>query len=355
MIDRLREWLEAEALDAAYLTNPVSVAYLTGFRTDPHERLMALAVRGASATLIVPALEAESAGEAVRGGVEVRGWRDGEDPWRLVAEALAGAGRVGVEKDHLSYAGGERLLGLDLALADAGPALRGFRARKTAAELELLGRAAAVTDEVTGAARGLLAEAGSELELARRLADLIAAAGCKPSFEGIVQFGARSAMPHLRPGDVRPVAGDLALLDFGAEWAGYKADTTRTWVLGAASERQREVHAVVLEAHDRALATVRAGITAGEVDEAARRVIRDAGYGEHFIHRVGHGLGLEAHEDPSLDPGSATALEPGMVVTIEPGVYIPGWGGVRIEDDVVVEDSGGRLLTAAPRDLFEAG
>ena len=126
-------------------------------------------------------------------------------------------------------------------------------------------------------------------------------------------------------------------------------------VVGEPDARQAEVHSIVLAAHDAAVAAVRAGVAAGDVDEAARAVIREAGLGDRFIHRVGHGLGLEAHEDPSLDPGSETVLEEGMVVTIEPGVYLPGWGGVRIEDDVVVEAAGGRLLTSASRELRVVG
>ena len=145
------------------------------------------------------------------------------------------------------------------------------------------------------------------------------------------------------------------MLDFGAAWQGYRADTTRMVVVGEPDARQSEVYSIVLAAHDAAVAAVRAGVAAGDVDEAARAVIREAGLADRFIHRVGHGLGLEAHEDPSLDPGSETVLEEGMVVTIEPGVYVPGWGGVRIEDDVVVEARSGRLLTAASRELRVVG
>jgi Xaa-Pro aminopeptidase/Xaa-Pro dipeptidase len=146
-------------------------------------------------------------------------------------------------------------------------------------------------------------------------------------------------------------AGDFVLLDFGAAFEGYKADIARMGVVGEPSARHLEIHQLVLDAHDAAIAAVRAGVTTGEVDAAARRVIEAAGYGEQFFHRTGHGLGLEEHEDPNLDPGSKTVLEAGMVFTIEPGVYIPGWGGVRIEDDVLVEEDGCRVLTKAHRAL----
>ena len=141
------------------------------------------------------------------------------------------------------------------------------------------------------------------------------------------------------------------LIDYGAAYAGYKADSTRMAVIGEPSARHREIHEVVLHAHDAAIAQVRPGATTGDVDAAARRVIEQAGYGKQFFHRVGHGLGLEGHEDPSLDPGSRTVLEAGMVFTIEPGVYIPGFGGVRIEDDVVVQTGGCLVLTSSDRSL----
>jgi Xaa-Pro dipeptidase len=352
---RLRAWMDAGGVDAAYLTDPVSIAYLTGFIADPHERLMALAVRGAGAVLVVPGLEEESAGAAAR-GVDVRAWRDGQDPWAMVASALGPASRLAVEKGHLSLAGWERLRAATGAAdpIDAGAEVRRLRVRKTPDEIARLERAAQLTDEVTVRIAGELDGGRSELDVAGAIDLLIAGAGARRSFETIVQSGPNSAQPHLRPTARSIAPGDLVLLDFGAAWEGYKADTTRTFAIGEPDARQMEVHALVLAAHDAAVAAVRPGATVGDVDEAARAVIRDGGLGERFIHRVGHGLGLDGHEDPSLDPGGSAALEAGMVITIEPGVYLPGWGGVRIEDDVVVEAGGGRLLTNADRSLRPA-
>jgi Xaa-Pro aminopeptidase len=348
----VRAWMARQDLDAAYLTRPVSVAYLTGFRSEPHERLMALAVRPDRATLIVPALEHEN---AVRQSaqVEVISWRDGEDPYNFVREALANPrrGRLGVEKDHLSVQAAEALAVRAGAseLVDVATEIRRLRRIKSATEVEKLGQAAAITDEVTAEVMGRLGSGISELEVAMWLSAAITTRGATLSFEPSVQSGANSAVPHHRSSTRKPVAGDLMLLDFGAAFEGYNADVTRMAVVGAPSPRQLEIHALVLRAHDAAIAAVRAGTTAGAVDAAAREVIVAAGLGDRFFHRVGHGLGLEVHEDPSLDPGSTMVLEPGMVMTIEPGIYIPGWGGVRIEDDVVVESNGCRLLTAADR------
>jgi Xaa-Pro aminopeptidase len=313
---------------------------------------MALAVRPDSATLIVPALEHEN---AVRQSaqIEVVSWRDGEDPYNFVREALANPrrGRIGVEKDHLSVQAAEAL-GVRVGareLVDLAPELRRMRRTKSAAEVEKLARAAAITDEVTAEVMGRLASGASELEVAMWLSAAITVRGATLSFESSVQSGANSAVPHHRPSARKLAPGDLVLLDFGAAFEGYHADITRMAVVGAPSSRQLEIHALVLRAHDAAVAAVRAGATAGAVDAAAREVIAAAGLGDRFFHRVGHGLGLEVHEDPSLDPGSTMVLEPGMVMTIEPGIYVPGWGGVRIEDDLVVESNGCHVLTTADR------
>lgn len=357
MLDRLLAWMRGEGIDAAFVSDPVSIAYLSGFRAEPHERLMALVIRDEEAALVVPGLEEESAVAASR--VPVRAWRDGEDPWVPVLAALgANPARLAVEKSHLTLGAWERLRSLVAAAGeplDLSPQLRRLRVRKLGEEVVKLERAARITDEVTAELLSSLAEGQSELEVASRVALLLAEAGAQPSFETIVQSGPNSSKPHLRPTGRRLQRGDVVLLDFGAAFEGYRADTTRMAVVGELGSRQREVHRAVLTAHDAALEEIRAGVTAGAVDEAARKAIRAAGLGEFFIHRTGHGLGLEAHEEPSLDPGSSTVLEPGMVVTIEPGVYLPGWGGVRIEDDVVVEVAGARLLTRADRGLTVIG
>jgi Xaa-Pro dipeptidase len=351
--NRLAAWMEEAGAAAAYVTDPTSIAYLTGFHAEPMERLMALAVRPTGATLIVPGLETDAA-SAAAAGVEVRGWRDGEDPHALVAEALGtGRPRLAVETEHLTLAAYDRLSDrVDPGeIVDATGALRELRLRKTPDELDLLAQAARLTDQVTERVLGRLRAGLSELQVAALLDEAIAEAGAEPAFPSLVQSGPNSAQPHLRPTSRRLAAGDLVLLDFGAAWRGYRADTTRMAVVGEPTPRQREVHGAVLEAHDRAIAAVRAGATAGTVDGAARAVLEEAGLGANFVHRTGHGLGLEAHEGPSLDPGSALVLEPGMVCTIEPGAYLAGWGGVRIEDDVAVTEDGCRVLTQAAREL----
>jgi Xaa-Pro dipeptidase len=351
-LTRLRSWMEAAGAGSAYISHPVNIAYLTGFRTNPGERTMVLVVNESRALLLVPALEFEAAlGQAT--DVEVVGWQDGEDPYREAETVLAGISCLAVEKDHLSLARAELLqdrFGIG-QLLDAGDTIAGFRLIKNEAEVQALAVSAQLTDRIVEAALGELRPGLSELEVAARIATLIGEAGAKPSFETIVQSGPNSALPHLRPTARRLAADDLVLLDLGAAKAGYHGDITRMAVIGEPDRRQLEVHDAVLRAHDAAVAAIRPGVAAGAVDEAARRLLREAGLGEYFIHRVGHGLGLECHEPPSLDPGSDLVLQEGMVVTVEPGAYIPGWGGVRIEDDVVVTAGGARPLTAAGHSL----
>lgn len=348
----LRGWMARQGLEAAYITRPVTIAYLTGFHAEPHERLMALAVRPDRTTLIVPAIERENA-DRVSDQAGVVAWRDGEDPYELVREALEDCTRLGVEKEHLTVQAAEALGARAGAteLVDVAPEVRRLRRTKSSAELGRLERAAAITDAVLEVVMRQMRSGQSELEVALIIGAAIGAHGATLAFETLVQSGPNSAVPHHHPSARLLQAGDLVLLDFGAAFEGYRADTTRMAVVGEPSARQLEIHGLVLQAHDIAIEAVRAGVTTGDVDAAARAVIAAAGLGDRFFHRIGHGLGLEAHEDPSLDPGSVTVLEPGMVFTVEPGVYIPGWGGVRIEDDIVVEATGCRVLTKADRNL----
>ena len=340
-------------VNALYVTQPVSIAYLTGFEANPHERLMAMAIRREGATLIVPALEEEKA-KARAVDADIVSWRDGENPWDLVREALGNLTEIGVEKEHLSLHAAETITTITGAseLVDVGPEIRRRRLTKSDEEIEKLQRAAAITDEAGERVMARLRAGMTEVEVGLLMGSAIGELGGQLSFPTLVQSGPKSSLPHWEPSGRELSAGDLVLLDFGASFGGYKADSTRMAVIGEPSAKQREIHELVLAAHDAAIAAVRAGVTTGDVDAAARTVIETGGYGEQFFHRIGHGIGLEGHEDPSLDPGSKTVLEVGMTFTVEPGVYIPGWGGVRIEDDVVVVEEGGcRVLTKADRSL----
>jgi Xaa-Pro dipeptidase len=340
--------METARVDAACVTDPISIAYLTGFRATPHERLFALTVHPDSALLLVPDLEAENA-RAHAPSVELISWQDGDDPFRMLRAAIGDPRLLAVEKEHLTIARWERMDAGEVA--DCSEPLRRMRALKTAAELDLLRAAARHTDAVAEAIFRELRAGQTEVEVAARINALIAETGSTLAFGTLVQAGPNSALPHLAPGQRRLGPGDLVLLDFGACHLGYNADTTRMGVVGEPDQEQRRLHQAVLDAHDRAIEAIRPGASCGEVDAAARVSLERAGLGERFIHRTGHGLGLDSHEGPNLEPGSEVRLVEGHVVTVEPGVYIPGWGGIRIEDDVTVTSSGSEILTGADRGL----
>ena len=199
---------------------------------------------------------------------------------------------------------------------------------------------------------GVIRTGRTELEIAADLQiAMLREGGQGEAFSSIVVGGPRSALPHASPSDRQLAEGDLLIVDWGTVYEGYRSDITRTFVLGAASPEIVQVHAAVLAANQAGRLAARPGVPAQEVDLAARRSITLAGYGEHFIHRTGHGLGLETHEPPYLVEGNLDLLQPGTTFTVEPGIYLPEVGGVRIEDDVVVSGHGAETLTTLPRDL----
>jgi Xaa-Pro aminopeptidase len=177
--------------------------------------------------------------------------------------------------------------------------------------------------------------------------------GDGPAFDSIVAVGLRAALPHAKLADQHVGGGDILLVDWGAQWRLYKSDLTRVLVTGKISTKLRRVYEVVLSAQAKAIKAIRPGVPTTEVDAAARKVIAEAGFQRRFNHGIGHGLGLEIHESPRMTGKNTAALKPGMVVTVEPGVYIPGWGGVRIEDDVLVTRDGHEVLTSLPKQFEE--
>jgi Xaa-Pro aminopeptidase len=237
-----------------------------------------------------------------------------------------------------------------------------IRVRKDADEIETLRKAASLLSEV---ARGVfedIVHGRTERDVALAIDNRMRSAGFeRPAFETIVASGPRAALPHATPGERRLSEHDLVVLDFGGVYDSYCVDLTRTVSVGRADDRAREVHAAVLEAHDRAIRTVEPGTSRFAVDAAARDWLTDRGMGEAFGHGTGHGLGIDIHEDPRITRPTSDApgddgdreLAAGMVFTIEPGAYFPGWGGVRIEDDVLVTDHGVDVLTNVTTHLLE--
>jgi Xaa-Pro dipeptidase len=357
MSDRLllvQDAMEEAELDALLLAAPPNLAYVCGFRANPHERLIALVVpHSGRMRLVCPSLEEEAARGATGEAVDLLVWRDEDGPAESLARALAGVGdRLGIEKQYLSVANAE------LAAAAAPTAtftgcdevLGRLRVVKSEDEIASIRKAASIVDRVVEHIGAIARPGVSEGELAAECAQQLRAEGGHGlAFEPLILTGKRAALPHGHSGPARLEAGDLLIVDIGVTVDGYAADITRTFVVGGSpDERQREIFDLVYAAERAGIEAVRAGAPARVVDDAARTVIAEAGYGPNFIHRTGHGLGLETHEPPYVTAKNDELLEPGMVLTVEPGVYIEGWGGVRIEDDVVVREDAPEVLTRAP-------
>lgn len=341
--DRLRARLADASLDALLVTRPVNVRYLTGFTGS----VGSLLVTAGGQVLVVDGRYAEQATTETAGVdlVVTRG-----DEW--LREHVR-KGRLGVESHDLPWDRARALV--DLVDAEVVPApahVEALRATKDAGELDLLRRACAITDEAFADLCGWISPGMPEREVARRLHDGLAGRGADDrAFPAIVAGGPHSARPHHRPTD-RPLAtGEVVKLDFGALVGGYHADMTRMVALGALDDELEGVVALVREAQKAGVAAAVDGAGAAAVDAACRDVIAAAGHGDHFPHGTGHGVGLEIHEQPILRRGADATLRTGMVITIEPGVYLPGLGGVRIEDTVAVTDGPPEVLTRTPTDL----
>jgi len=353
-IEALQQELAKAGLDAALVTGPTQIGYLTSAFIFPHERFFALYVpRRGESVVFGPALESGRLGGV---GLPFVAVEDGVAPRDVLSGRIGRGGRLGVERSHMTLG-----WALDVAqaagteverLEDVSSALAHLRACKDPAEAEALRESARRLDRATAYARGLIREGVSERQMAAAIETYMRdELGGDPGFDSIVLFGERSALPHGGPTDRVLRRGEIVLVDIGLRYQGYVSDTTRTFFFGEPQPELRRIYAVVAEAASRGRAAARAGAAMGALDAAAREYIAAQGYGERFPHRVGHGLGLEAHEEPFLLPGRGDPLLAGMCLTIEPGVYVTGLGGVRIEDDLLVTADGAEVLTAYPREL----
>ncbi|HEV2360044.1 MAG TPA: aminopeptidase P family protein [bacterium] len=351
-LERTRVYLAGASVDALLIARPENRRYVTGFTGSAG----LVVVTAAQALLAVDFRyydQAETQAPACR---VIRG---GADPAAAVAEALKAAppGRVGFESEFLPYAQVERLRER-LAPAELVPLADVDRIRwvKDASEIAAVARAAVIADDAFVHLLEVLRPGMTEQAAALELEIAMRRGGAERlAFETVLASGPRGALPHGRATDRVMERGDFVTVDFGAVCDGYVSDCTRTVALGHADRRQREVYQAVLAAQQRALEAVRPGVACRDVDAAGRAVIAAAGFGEAFGHAIGHGIGLDVHEGPPVSPRTDAVLEPGMIVTIEPGVYVPGWGGVRIEDAVAVTDAGARVLTHVSKDLLVLG
>lgn len=356
-VQAARKLLEEKGLDAAFIASPANIRYLSGFAgTDSY--LYLSSKRQVILTDSRYTLQAEEEGKdcevrTIKGervyGVLLKelleedkvkrlGFEDGVMTWQLVKKLQEAAGDKWGEERWVS-------LGEELSL---------LRAVKDEDEIEKLARAEQIGDEAFSYILTQIKPGITELEIAAKLEYYMKSHGAQEKgFDTIAASGLHSAMPHAVPSEKVLEKGDFLTLDFGCKYQGYCSDMTRTVVIGKANEKQKEIYKIVLEAQEAALAGLRAGMTGAEGDALARKVIEEAGYGDYFGHGLGHSVGLEIHEKPALSPKDQTILRPGIIETVEPGIYIPGFGGVRIEDMTVITENGIKNLTSSPKELIE--
>jgi Xaa-Pro aminopeptidase len=345
--------LENEGLSAAVFAPSDQMRYLTGWAEYGHERLIALFVPAAGdPAFVVPTMHVEQAKHNPAGIQEIYGWDDSTG-WHQTVEDLLGGWNVdgrGVAIDDELYS--VHLLGLQQIAPNsrcvpAGNLMARLREIKTSEELSLMTRSAMVTDAVYKECLSSLAVGVTE----RDVRDAIVAAykkhGTRPAF-AIVCFGENGALPHHNTGETKLKRGDVVVIDIGCLLEDYASDITRTFAFGRPENEAFKVYDTVYRAHRAAFEAARPGVACEDVDKAARNVITEAGYGEYFIHRTGHGIGLSTHEPPYIVAGNRQELREGMCFSIEPGIYLPGRFGVRIENIVTVTSDGLRYQNAEP-------
>lgn len=352
-LNRLRNRLREHGLEALLVLRPENRYYLSGF-TGSNGYLL---VKPDETVLLTDGRYTTQAAEQA------------PHCRAVIATALAAALReelqrsgikqLGFEKDFVTYEQyqifHELFAGIELQPTSGH--VEALRLIKDEGELAILRQAANIADAAFAHILNYLKPGISELDVSLELETFMRKQGAKSSsFEIIVASGARSALPHGKASDKVLEHGDFVKLDFGAYYQGYCSDITRTVVLGEATDRHREIYDLVLKAQTHAVANIKAGITGVEADKLARDIIATGGYGEQFSHTLGHGLGLAVHEAPSLSHNRGDqVLQPGMVVTVEPGIYLPGFGGVRIEDDIVITADGNEVLTKSPKEFLVIG
>ncbi|WP_249336624.1 Xaa-Pro peptidase family protein [Sporosarcina sp. Marseille-Q4063] len=357
-VTEIQKFLQEQDIDAAFITTPDNVFYISGFDSTPHERLLGVMLfKDADPFLICPLMEVPDV-KATGWSHEVVGHVDTEDAWDVVLKAVKQRGStpasVAIEKSHLTVERLERMTDLfqGATFHRLDEKLNSMRVIKNEEELANLRIAAELADYAIEVGCREIAEGKTELEILMAIEFEMKKKGVqKMSFETMVLSGPKTASPHGVPGDRKIEQGDFILFDLGVVYNGYCSDITRTVAFGEPTAAKREIYETVKKAEQAAVDLVRPGVKAKEIDKAARNIIDDAGFGEYFTHRIGHGLGISVHEYPSITGANEMKLEEGMVFTIEPGIYKSDVTGVRIEDDVVVTADGVEVLTKFPKEL----
>lgn len=362
-LQRLTEQIAAHGLDGLALVPGPNLLYVSGIHAHLSERPIVLILPADDdPAIIIPSLEAMKAREASIPDDRIFDWNDAEGYHGAFQQACAHLELadylLGVEALHMRVLEMQTLqrYAPGLQIAHAEPALSALRSIKDDSEIAAMERAIAVAEKALKRIAPRIKVGLTERQVAAMLTQELLASGADSiAFGPIVATGPNSAIPHAVPTDRVIRNGDLLVIDWGVYVDEYPSDITRTFAVGQIDPELQRIYEVVRLANEAARRAVRPGVTGREVDRVARDVIEDAGYGEYFIHRTGHGLGLEVHEPPDMSPANDRPIAPGNVFTIEPGIYLPGRGGVRIEDNVVATADGGRTLTSYSRDLIIVG
>ncbi|GAB4430538.1 MAG: aminopeptidase P family protein [Anaerolineales bacterium] len=363
-LEKLNASLRTSGLPAVALNPGPTLTYLTGLHFHLMERPVVLLIaEGQDPVIVIPQLEMLKLEHAP---YKIKAFPYGENPsewgnaFRDAVQALGlDAKRVGVETGRM------RLLEYNFLksaapeadFSDASDVLAGLRLKKDAQEVESMRKAVKVAEAALEATLPLIKIGMTEKELAGELVMQLFRHGSEPElpFAPIVSSGPNSANPHASPTGRKLQPGDLLVIDYGASADGYVSDITRTFAVGEVDAEFAKIHRIVQQANAAGRAAGKPGVPCAEVDNAARAVIEQAGYGQYFTHRTGHGLGMEGHETPYMRGDNMQLLEPGMAYTVEPGIYLPGRNGVRVEDDMVVTDTGAESLTSLPREMRVVG
>lgn len=362
-LQRLTDQIAAHGLDGLALVPGPNLLYVSGIHTHLSERPVVLFLPADDEpAIIIPTLEAMKAQDAGIPAERIFDWNDAEGYHGAFQQACAHLEladyMLGVEALHMRVLEMQLLqrYAPGLQIAHAEPALSALRSVKDAAEIAAMEKAIAIAEKALGRITPRIKVGLSERQIAAMLTQELLASGADSiAFGPIVSGGPNSASPHAVPTNrtIRP--GDLLVIDWGVYVDDYPSDITRTFAVGPIDDELRRIYEVVKTANEEARKAVRPGVTGQAIDRVAREVIEDAGYGDYFFHRTGHGLGLEVHESPDMSPVNDAPIAPGNVFTIEPGIYLTGRGGVRIEDNVLATADGGRTMTTYTRELITVG
>ncbi|OZM57971.1 peptidase M24 family protein [Lottiidibacillus patelloidae] len=357
-IQQYTKWLNDKNIDFSFITSTPNVFYLSKFYSNPHERLLGIGIfANEEPFLVCPKMEVGQA-RAAGWDFEIIGYSDTENPWQFMQESIqkrnVTVNSCAIESSHLTYERSEQLRHIlgGATFISAEEKLHYMRMVKDDQEISILREAAKLADFGVEVGVSALASGKTEMEVLAQIEFELKKKGIREmSFSTMVLYGEKSADPHGNPGLKKLANGDFVLFDLGVVLDGYCSDITRTVAYGDVSDKQKEIYNTVLKAEVSALEACKIGTRIGDLDKIARGIITEAGYGEYFPHRLGHGLGIDVHEFPSMNETNNDLLQEGMTFTIEPGIYVPSVGGVRIEDDVLITKDGYESLTQFPKEL----